>query len=137
MIGFFMSCRRRHTGWALVTGVQTCALPILHWCPQPGGVGGWGRGCTSAVHWCPQPGGVGGWGRGCTSAVHWCPQRAQRWRWGRWVPAWGALVPPTWVVLGRAGATGAGRMLDVGESPAAEIDKIGRASFRERVCQYV
>src|SRR3546814_4137794 len=27
---FFLSCRRRHTRCALVTGVQTCALPI--WC---------------------------------------------------------------------------------------------------------
>src|SRR3546814_3640435 len=26
---FFFSCRRRHTICALVTGVQTCALPIL------------------------------------------------------------------------------------------------------------
>src|SRR3546814_1458854 len=25
---FFFSSRRRHTRWALVTGVQTCALPI-------------------------------------------------------------------------------------------------------------
>src|SRR3546814_4956619 len=25
---FFFSCRRRHTSCALVTGVQTCALPI-------------------------------------------------------------------------------------------------------------
>src|SRR3546814_8223859 len=25
----FFSSRRRHTSWALVTGVQTCALPIL------------------------------------------------------------------------------------------------------------
>src|SRR3546814_2995651 len=25
---FFLSSRRRHTRWALVTGVQTCALPI-------------------------------------------------------------------------------------------------------------
>src|SRR3546814_13240114 len=28
---FFFSSRRRHTRCALVTGVQTCALPI--WCP--------------------------------------------------------------------------------------------------------
>src|SRR3546814_17908236 len=28
MIGFFFSSRRRHTSCALVTGVQTCALPI-------------------------------------------------------------------------------------------------------------
>src|SRR3546814_4211985 len=29
MIVFFFSSRRRHTRCALVTGVQTCALPIL------------------------------------------------------------------------------------------------------------
>src|SRR3546814_10779462 len=29
MIDFFFSSRRRHTRCALVTGVQTCALPIL------------------------------------------------------------------------------------------------------------
>src|SRR3546814_3765755 len=28
---FFFSSRRRHTRCALVTGVQTCALPILEW----------------------------------------------------------------------------------------------------------
>src|SRR3546814_8721222 len=27
----FFSSRRRHTRCALVTGVQTCALPIYHW----------------------------------------------------------------------------------------------------------
>src|SRR3546814_6274401 len=30
---FFFSSRRRHTRWALVTVVQTCALPI--WVQQP------------------------------------------------------------------------------------------------------
>src|SRR3546814_9876295 len=29
IFGFFFSSRRRHTRCALVTGVQTCALPIL------------------------------------------------------------------------------------------------------------
>src|SRR3546814_3050478 len=29
MLTFFFSSRRRHTRCALVTGVQTCALPIL------------------------------------------------------------------------------------------------------------
>src|SRR3546814_3483516 len=29
MVVFFLSSRRRHTRCALVTGVQTCALPIL------------------------------------------------------------------------------------------------------------
>src|SRR3546814_3606207 len=28
---FFFSSRRRHTRCALVTGVQTCALPIFRW----------------------------------------------------------------------------------------------------------
>src|SRR3546814_16991018 len=30
MFFFFFSSRRRHTRCALVTGVQTCALPIIH-----------------------------------------------------------------------------------------------------------
>src|SRR3546814_3941453 len=30
LCGFFFSSRRRHTRCALVTGVQTCALPISH-----------------------------------------------------------------------------------------------------------
>src|SRR3546814_9579244 len=33
---FFFSSRRRHTRCALVTGVQTCALPILVWCLRTG-----------------------------------------------------------------------------------------------------
>src|SRR3546814_4892876 len=32
---FFFSSRRRHTRCALVTGVQTCALPILSTPPAP------------------------------------------------------------------------------------------------------
>src|SRR3546814_9853629 len=31
LVCFFFSSRRRHTSCALVTGVQTCALPICHW----------------------------------------------------------------------------------------------------------
>src|SRR3546814_3959700 len=31
LLFFFFSSRRRHTRCALVTGVQTCALPILRW----------------------------------------------------------------------------------------------------------
>src|SRR3546814_4827020 len=34
MVVFFCSSRRRHTRCALVTGVQTCALPICSW-PYP------------------------------------------------------------------------------------------------------
>src|SRR3546814_9475369 len=35
MLLFFFSSRRRHTRCALVTGVQTCALPILSAPPSP------------------------------------------------------------------------------------------------------
>src|SRR3546814_10453067 len=41
-IGFFFASRRRHTSCALVTGVQTCALPISvlePFLPQPSQVG--------------------------------------------------------------------------------------------------
>src|SRR3546814_8024952 len=34
VVYFFFSSRRRHTGCALVTGVQTCALPIFDACLQ-------------------------------------------------------------------------------------------------------
>src|SRR3546814_11958076 len=59
---FCFSSRRRHTRCALVTGVQTCALPICLWdrLPLPEaralyeqGVGaavGWGRTATLAIH---------------------------------------------------------------------------------------
>src|SRR3546814_2519391 len=42
---FFFSSRRRHTRCALVTGVQTCALPILQYLQrqQPKGVDRWLR----------------------------------------------------------------------------------------------
>src|SRR3546814_4820551 len=35
MCCFFFSSRRRHTRCALVTGVQTCALPISRCAPSP------------------------------------------------------------------------------------------------------
>src|SRR3546814_1051928 len=34
LLFFFFSSRRRHTRCALVTGVQTCALPICHRLPR-------------------------------------------------------------------------------------------------------
>src|SRR3546814_4734793 len=55
---FFFSSRRRHTRCALVTGVQTCALPIC-------------RGCASA----PARGGSAG----SVSSLS-APARRQRWR---------------------------------------------------------
>src|SRR3546814_3151768 len=37
ILSVFFSSRRRHTSCALVTGVQTCALPISFSCSAPGG----------------------------------------------------------------------------------------------------
>src|SRR3546814_3190937 len=43
-MSFFFSSRRRHTRCALVTGVQTCALPICQQAPgQDGAAAGGGR----------------------------------------------------------------------------------------------
>src|SRR3546814_2688006 len=39
---FFFSSRRRHTRCALVTGVQTCALPIFAANPIPSDRSSWG-----------------------------------------------------------------------------------------------
>src|SRR3546814_7954359 len=39
MCYFFFSSRRRHTRCALVTGVQTCALPICRWVINEGTTG--------------------------------------------------------------------------------------------------
>src|SRR3546814_7556535 len=90
----FFSSRRRHTRCALVTGVQTCALPILH---------------THSV------------ARAVELSFDWL--RAQ--------PPSAALVADL-LDLFRVANLGAGAPLvdDI-------ADEIGRASCRERVCQYV
>src|SRR3546814_2581727 len=87
---FFFSSRRRHTRCALVTGVQTCALPICSLIAE----------CSSST----LPAARGGAG------VQWI----------------GAEAEPR----GRLFAPATGRTL-------MSIDEIGRASCRERVCQYV
>src|SRR3546814_2724989 len=80
---FFFSSRRRHTRCALVTGVQTCALPIWH-----------------GVSRSPVARSAGGsYCCGCCSARSRCAARAA--------------------------------------SIATLSTEIGRASCRERVCQYV
>src|SRR3546814_4443316 len=85
LIFFFFSSRRRHTRCALVTGVQTCALPIL------------------------------------------------RLKVGRYVLGWRLVNGHTHshTVLASTVATG-----DV-DAAVRALEEIGRASCRERVCQYV
>src|SRR3546814_5065271 len=88
---FFFSSRRRHTRCALVTGVQTCALPIS----------------LSAVA---------------------MMQIRQLGRVGE--PEWRTvLIFSTGVCLSSFGG--------LAINGWAHLDKIGRASCRERVCQYV
>src|SRR3546814_20416823 len=61
LVYFFFSSRRRHTRCALVTGVQTCALPISHdhGFPRNGGRGHAGAGASPGADHCPAPPGAG------------------------------------------------------------------------------
>src|SRR3546814_10283248 len=88
---FFFSSRRRHTRCALVTGVQTCALPISLV----------STGCVSLV-----------W---AASALQSC-----------FSPAWYRAV----FLLSAGNYHSQSR-------PRTSRPEIGRASCRERVCQYV
>src|SRR3546814_8379207 len=94
---FFFSSRRRHTRCALVTGVQTCALPISSW---------------------------------QIDTVQWHPVQDE--------PLRLALdnrieLQPLGRVDRRFKSEAAGTILDERHGEAGEI---GRASCRERVCQY-
>src|SRR3546814_1738966 len=86
---FLFSSRRRHTRCALVTGVQTCALPI----------------CLVACAIDPQP--IAAW-----------LERGQ-------------------VQLDRRQLRGGVDLGEIGAVALILVGEIGRASCRERVCQYV
>src|SRR3546814_9896060 len=90
---FFVSSRRRHTRCALVTGVQTCALPISD-------------NSRSLIHVSPRLAfALGGTAESLEG-----------------IPLLQALSGDAW---------------ETGLFPKSLHDKIGRASCRERVCQYV
>src|SRR3546814_8817470 len=96
---FFFSSRRRHTRCALVTGVQTCALPI-------------------------------------SRLKTWVSHRR-----AAFMPATDAsngssivLDPPKGILL--LGVQGCGKSL-AAKAVAGGFGEIGRASCRDRVCQYV
>src|SRR3546814_3101312 len=95
VVFFFFSSRRRHTRCALVTGVQTCALPIFA--------------TTSAAE---AMGGPQAYNAMKASLVTWGKQLA--------------------LFHGKDGI----RVNVVSPGPV-EFEEIGRASCRERVCQYV
>src|SRR3546814_3693918 len=74
---FFFSSRRRHTRCALVTGVQTCALPIYGHARRLGGGGrpAHGRGARPCVGGGGRPGGTGELGLCC---LGWPPSGSRR-----------------------------------------------------------
>src|SRR3546814_11910056 len=53
LLFFFFSSRRRHTRCALVTGVQTCALPIIPCAPRPRAIRN--RSCSISPGLLPTP----------------------------------------------------------------------------------
>src|SRR3546814_10262197 len=102
MLLFFFSSRRRHTRCALVTGVQTCALPILAAQAQDPS-----EGEILATVYAPGP-----------------PDAAEM------------TEGPQ--VEGIISARDGDRMqVTTADGTSTIITKIGRASGRERVCQYV
>src|SRR3546814_1171657 len=96
---FFFSSRRRHTRCALVTGVQTCALPIFMDPIPPEGMEGMESDVFSVTE-------------------------AQHIRWNE-------------LATSDPGAAVAFYKKHFGWGQEGEMDKIGRAACRERVCQYV
>src|SRR3546814_10894512 len=106
---FFFSSRRRHTRCALVTGVQTCALPISLWSRSPHGMAAppGDRGMNRRLLYAT----VGAAALFAVSFV---------------AVAW---LKPAPRLLWNASAS----------APLGlyRIDEIGRASCRERVCQSV
>src|SRR3546814_7439375 len=102
MFFFFFASRRRHTRCALVTGVQTCALPI------------WS--CR---------------GRRWRGPVAWRPLLAEGRPTGK--PQTALDLPPP-IRLTGSGHADVAEPVDAADLKSA---KIGRASCRERVCQYV
>src|SRR3546814_4845087 len=112
----FFSSRRRHTRCALVTGVQTCALPI--WLPKDGPA------CLAV----PIPHTEDASQAGVEQRqVFRCPVEPFALRWV--------------FVLGEGGAVSLEDVLPgvscLLEDCFSGLREIGRASCRERVCQYV
>src|SRR3546814_1838966 len=108
-LGFFFSSRRRHTRCALVTGVQTCALPIYR------------RGGQAVAGLL----GVAGLQSvGADVAVE------QRVAVALADVAPGELLLPVVVIV-------LGMVQDRALGEGRQVAQTGRASCRERVCQYV
>src|SRR3546814_7282336 len=106
VVCFFFSSRRRHTRCALVTGVQTCALPI---CRDPR------LGCGARGLPRRPPGRAGMSARMLEAA------------------ALETFYGASQALFGVDFAVGEGQMVAL----LGRNGKLGRASCRDRVCQYV
>src|SRR3546814_5744033 len=109
MLVFFFSSRRRHTRCALVTGVQTCALPILSKVDPDG---------LSFAELSAAISDLKDAGRPVASLEA-----------NLWHKISGPLSAVLMPLLGALAAFGLAR--------SGKLFEIGRASCRERVCQYV
>src|SRR3546814_21163518 len=125
---FFFSSRRRHTRCALVTGVQTCALPILMQSMKK-------RPDKKSTTEEARP--RGGPARNIADIVPNIGRAAFR-RFGfvqsRLVTRWGAIVGPTYAEVSAPESI----RFPAGQKAGGTLSlEIGTASCRERVCQYV
>src|SRR3546814_2952914 len=137
--GLLFSSRRRHTRCALVTGVQTCALPIFHqqaemrrFYPE-GDIAAHVIGFTNI-----EDKGIEGVELAFDSELSGKPgsRRVIKDRLGRVVEDVQAVIPP---VDGQdlMLSIDAGLQFDTFTALKKALDEIGRASCRERVCQSV
>src|SRR3546814_17020162 len=128
----FFSSRRRHTICALVTGVQTCALPIFRRYS--------GRRC--AYHWPACHSSFPVVGRSTIGTTNPCHQSifgsvSNWWKGGGLDKVHSSVVAPSphgFASAFRPAISDQKRLIKKITSPAA---KIGRASCRESVCHYV
>src|SRR3546814_5088523 len=121
---FFCASRRRHTMCALVAGVQTCALPIS---------GLYSRGNASTA---PKSGGpMRAVIVGAVESTRVTLQALAD------APGWEAAalitLPPELAARHSDFVDMSADAADAGARVIHAADKIGRASCRERVCQYV
>src|SRR3546814_1594634 len=112
---FFFPSRRRHTRCALVTGVQTCALPILfnNYAIVQG-----------VDHIVPVDIYLPG-----------CPPRPEMLL--NAILALHAKIAEMPMGVNREEAIRAAEQAALASTPTIRMEEIGRASCRERVCQYV
>src|SRR3546814_2282841 len=138
---FFFSSRRRHTRCALVTGVQTCALPIY---PDPAGAFDQALACSpKRKRLLAEADAARAQAKVAKASA--LPQLSAQMSYNQIIGtrAGLAVTAQTGGGLSAFAAADAARLradsatIDVTTADRELIEQIGRASGRERVCQYV